>query len=172
MTPNQWKRERLNSEKCIEHPGYSCRRTEEMCRTNRDQWCWAALRLCFNPSHYFSKPFNEILDILSYVFVHVDVWYFNHKRRFRLVILAPRICAAQEPSLSRTRHAVGPHLSRGFVPSRADASRGSIEKSVNRGFAKSRNPRFPSGCRGFEQLGRDTQAVNPASIHLCPIAHV
>ena len=85
---------------------------------------------------------------------------------------APLICAALEPSLSRTPHAVGPHLSRGFVPSRADASRGSIEKSVNRGFARSRKPRFPSECRGYKRLGRDTQAVNLASIHLCPIAHI
>ena len=85
---------------------------------------------------------------------------------------APLICAALEPSLSRTPNAVGPHLSRGFFPSWADASRGSIEKSVNPGFARSRKPRFPSECRGFKQLGRDTQAVNSASIHLCPLAHV
>ena len=38
--------------------------------------------------HYviFQNHFWEIFDILSYVFVHADVWYFNHKRRFRLVI--------------------------------------------------------------------------------------
>ena len=81
---------------------------------------------------------------------------------------ASHICAALEPSFSRTPHAVGPHLSRGFVPSRADASRGSIEKSVNRGFARSPKPRFSSECRGFKQLGRNTQAVNPASIHFMP----
>ena len=84
----------------------------------------------------------------------------------------PLICAALEPRLSRTPHAVGPHMSRGFVPSRADARRGSIAKSVKCGFARSRKPLFPSKCRGFRQLGQDTQAVNPASIHLCPIAHV
>ena len=65
-----------------------------------------------------------------------------------------------------------PALERGFVPSRADASRGSIENSMNRGFARSRKPRFSSECRGVKQLGRDTQTANPAFIHLCPIAHV
>ena len=72
VTPNQWKRERLNSEKCLEHLGYSSRRTREMRRTKGDQWCWAALRLCFNSSCYLSKSVLEILDILSYVFVYVD----------------------------------------------------------------------------------------------------
>ena len=70
----------------LEHPGYSSRGTREMCRTNHDQRCWAASRLRFNVLYYFSKSFWDILDILSYVFAHVDVWYFNHKRRFTLVI--------------------------------------------------------------------------------------
>ena len=59
----QW---RLNSEKCLEHSGYLSRQTREMCRTNHDQWCWAALRLCFNSLCYLSETFLEILDILSY----------------------------------------------------------------------------------------------------------
>ena len=44
VTPNQWKRERLNSEKCLKQS----RRTREMCRTNRAQWCWAALGCRYN----------------------------------------------------------------------------------------------------------------------------
>ena len=54
VTPNQWKGERLDSEKRLEHPGYSSRRT---CRTKRDHWCWAAFGLRFNLLCYFSKPF-------------------------------------------------------------------------------------------------------------------
>ena len=47
VTHNQWKRERLNSEKCFEHPGFSCRRTWEMCRTNRDQWLLSCIEVAF-----------------------------------------------------------------------------------------------------------------------------
>ena len=81
VTPNQWKPERLKQWKMPRTPWYSSCRTREMCHTNRDQRCWAALRLYFNSSGYLSKPF-----LLSYVFVHVDVWYFKQRRCFRLVI--------------------------------------------------------------------------------------
>ena len=47
VTPNQWKRERLNSEKCLDNPGYSRRRTWEMCRTNRDQWLLSYIEVAF-----------------------------------------------------------------------------------------------------------------------------
>ena len=56
------------------------------------------------------------------------------------------------PSLSRTPHAVGLHLNRGFLPSRAGASRGSVERSVNRGFSMSCKP-FPVCVLRFQAIG-------------------
>ena len=93
-----------------------------------------------------------------------SIWWRHHVNPWRTgpvyirdppvrLTAAPLICAALQPSLS--------------------ASRGSMmEKSVDRGFARRRKPRVPSECRGYKQMGRDTQAINPASINLCPIAHV
>ena len=77
VTPNQWKRGRLNSENCLQHTGYSNRRSREMCHTNHDRGCWAVLGLRFNSLCYLTKLLLEILDILSYVFVHVGVWYLT-----------------------------------------------------------------------------------------------
>ena len=70
--------------------------------------------------------------------------------------------------LARTPHAVGLHLNRGFLPSRADARHGSVEKSVHRGFTVSCKPRFPSVCRVFKQLsqGHSSPISGHSSFHV------
>ena len=85
-----------------------------------------------------------------------------------------RECAALEPSLSRTPHAVGLHLHGGFLLSRADASRGSIEKYVNRSLplATNRVSRLCTAVSTWSNLAWGTQAVNIVSKHLCLLVYI
>ena len=95
--------------------------------------------------------------------MHISIHY-----QMRLTASGSTHLRHSKAELARTPHAVGLHFNREFLPSPADASHGSVEKSVHRGFTVSCKPRFSSVCRVFKQLsqGHSSPISGHSSFHV------